>query len=228
MTLAVKLACSGVLRPCGWVRARWKAGEALVRGGMEEVAALAAAGRACLLGQRSEGVSGVGQRSEGMSGVGQQSEGMSGVGQQSEGMSGVDRSMEADGGGGGAAAGAPARAAAAAEGVAAAAAEVWAAAAMTAEGAHAFAALMDKNFELRRQMFGDDALGAVNLDMVAGPRDQGRGAGAAHLTLPGLGPPTSRSRAPSSCHASPTTLDRCWWMRWFNAHHVIPMLTWAR
>ena len=46
-------------------------------------------------------------------------------------------------------------------------------AALQARDHAALAALMDRNFDLRRQMFGDAALGALNLRMVLAARALG-------------------------------------------------------
>ena len=57
--------------------------------------------------------------------------------------------------------------------------------------AEELAKLMNKNFDLRREMFGDDALGAFNVDMVTTPRSVGAAAkftgsgGAAVVYCPG-------------------------------------------
>lgn len=72
------------------------------------------------------------------------------------------------------------------------------------------ARLMDRNFDLRREMFGDDALGAFNVDMVMTPRAVGAAAkftgsgGAAVVFCPGGTPQAEAMTA--ACRAKGLTV----------------------
>ncbi|CAA0833781.1 Glucuronokinase 1 [Striga hermonthica] len=60
-----------------------------------------------------------------------------------------------------------------------------------------FAGLMNRNFDLRRQMFGDDALGALNIEMVeiarrVGAASKFTGSGGAVVVFCPQGPPQAK------------------------------------
>jgi glucuronokinase len=133
------------------VRARWDAGDALIRAKMQEVAGLAERGRELLL-QGTPALAAMATAATGTEVTG--AERVVGIG----GVAAEERS----------------------EGAAAA-----------GERAGELARLMNINFDLRREMFGDAALGAMNVDMVLTPRSVGAAAkftgsgGAAVVFCPG-------------------------------------------